>query len=67
MPTLTPEQWQRVSSYLDQAFDLPHSERSAWLVSLRQEDADLASLLEALLEEQQRADAEGFLQISCLS
>ncbi|HZP64483.1 MAG TPA: serine/threonine-protein kinase [Terriglobales bacterium] len=66
MPTPTPEQWQRVSSYLDQAFDLPHGERAAWLSSVRHQDADLASLLEALLEDQQRADAEGFLQISPL-
>jgi len=64
MSTLTPEQWQRVSPYLDQAFDIPQSERAAWLVSLRHEDADLASLLEALLEEQQSADSEGFLEIS---
>lgn len=58
MSTLTPEQWRRVSPYLDQAFDVPQSERAAWLISVRHEDAELASLLEALLQEQQSADSE---------
>jgi len=62
MSKLSPEQWQILSPYLDQALELPDDERSAWLAALRREDAALAAQLETLLAEHRALSEEGFLE-----
>src|SRR5689334_11453134 len=41
----------RLSELLDEALDLPHSERTAWLERLNPADAALRPRLEAMLED----------------
>lgn len=53
--------WARLSPYLDQALDLPPSERAAWLESLRTREPALAADLQALLDERDAISREGFL------
>ena len=62
MSTIKPNQWQALSSYLDQALTLSGEELSAWLDGLRAENPELASQLETLLEEHRAAEKEGFLE-----
>jgi serine/threonine protein kinase len=62
----TPDQWQQISPYLDEALDMTTAERSQWLVSLREKDAHLASILQGLLDEQQGLAEERFLEESLL-
>jgi hypothetical protein len=65
MSKLSPEQWQAVSPYLDQALAFQEEEdRSAWLASLREQNPDLAKCLQALLEEHRALAREGFLEQS---
>src|SRR5580698_153836 len=66
MSTLTPEQWKRVSPYLDEALELPPEQRAEWLLTLSEKDAELASLVQALLDEQRQVEQEGFLERSPL-
>jgi len=66
MSNLTPDQWQKVSPYLDEALELAPERRASWLLSLKEKDARLASIVEALLVEQQQAEEEGFLEKSPL-
>lgn len=63
---MKPEEWQRISPYLDRALDLPPDTRDAWLLELRQTDPEVASLVRDLLEERERLDAKGFLAHSPL-
>jgi len=67
MSTLTPDQWQEVSPYLDEVLDIVPEQRAAWLLSLNEKDARLASLVRALLDEQQQLKQEGFLERSPIS
>jgi serine/threonine protein kinase len=67
MSTLTPDQWQEVSPYLDEILELVPEERAAWLVSLATKDARLASMVQTLLDEQQQLELEGFLEMSPIS
>jgi serine/threonine protein kinase/tetratricopeptide (TPR) repeat protein len=62
----TPDQWQQISPYLDEALEMATEERSQWLFSLREKDAHLASLLQGVLDEQQGLTEEGFLEESPL-
>ncbi len=66
MPTLTPDQWQQINPYLDEVLEMVPEQRPAWLLSLSQKDAKLASLMQALLDEQQQLKREGFLETSPL-
>src|SRR5579863_5865879 len=66
MSGLTPEQWQEVSPYLDEVLELVPEQRAAWLRSLSQENARLAAMVQALLDEQQQLRQEGFLERSPL-
>ncbi len=61
MPKLSPDQWQAVSPYLDQALGLAEEERASWLASLRERDPALADHLQALLEEHRALARDGFL------
>jgi serine/threonine protein kinase len=62
MSTLSPDQWQALSPYLDQALALTDDARAAWLSSLREQDPALAAQLGALLEEHRVLAQEGFLE-----
>jgi len=62
MSTLTPEQWEQVGPYLDEALELFPEQRAQWLLSLSQKDAKLASMVQALLDEQEQVEREGFLE-----
>jgi tetratricopeptide (TPR) repeat protein len=66
MSTLTPHQWQEVSPYLDEVLEIVPEQRSAWLLSLAEKDARLASMVRELLDEQQQLKQEGFLERSPL-
>jgi serine/threonine protein kinase len=66
MFTLTPEQWKQVSPYLEKALELFPEERAEWLLSLSEKDAELASMVQTLLEEHQQVEREGFLEKSPL-
>ncbi|MBZ5574111.1 MAG: protein kinase [Acidobacteriia bacterium] len=62
MSTLTPEQWQSLSPYLDQALAMTDDERAAWLASLGDQNPALAAQLAVLLEEHRLLAQEGFLE-----
>jgi eukaryotic-like serine/threonine-protein kinase len=64
MPNLTPDQWHEVSPYLDEVLEVAPEHRAAWLLSLREKDARLASIVETLLVEQDQLKKEGFLEKS---
>src|ERR1700687_1646658 len=51
MSFLSPDWWQAVSPYLDEALALPEPERAAWMTSPRSSNPDLAAELQVLLEE----------------
>ena len=42
MDTINPEQWQRLSPYLDKALTLAEDDRAEWLEGLRLEHPDIA-------------------------
>ena len=62
MSTLSPDQWQALSPYLDQALAMTDDERAAWLSQLGEQDPALATQLGALLDEHQVLAQEGFLE-----
>lgn len=62
MPSMDRQRWQVLSPYLDQALDLPTGARPAWLASLEAQDSTLAADLRALLDEQVRLEASGYLE-----
>ncbi len=55
-----------MSPYLDEVLDLAPEKRQPWLQSLHQKNAELASVLQALLDEQQQLQGEAFLEKSPL-
>src|SRR5580700_3642299 len=62
MRTLSPERWQIISPYLDQALAMSDDAQAAWLLSLRQQNPELAAELAALLGEHRMLIQEGFLE-----
>jgi serine/threonine protein kinase/tetratricopeptide (TPR) repeat protein len=62
MSTLSPDQWQVLSPYLDRALAMTDDERAAWLSSLGERDPALASQLAELLSEHRVLAQEGFLE-----
>jgi eukaryotic-like serine/threonine-protein kinase len=58
------ERWNQLTSYLDEALELPLPARAAWLESHRARDARLAADLETLLADYDRAAEESFLEHS---
>lgn len=62
MPTLSPEEWQFLSPYLDQALAISEDERGAWLSLLDEQNPALAAQLRALLDEHRVLEQEGFLE-----
>ena len=66
MSSPTPEQWEEISPYLDEVLEIVPEQRAAWLLALSEKDARLASMVRALLDEQQQLKQEGFLERSLL-
>ncbi len=62
MPTLSPDEWQAISPYLDQALAMSEDERAEWLRSLGEHDPTLVAQLTELLDEHQVLVREGFLE-----
>ena len=62
MHTLSPEQWQALRPYIEQALEMADGERSAWLASIRAQDTALADQLTSLLEEHSDLAKAGFLE-----
>jgi len=59
---ISPERWQEISPYLDHALSLSEERRDAWLSDFRAQRADLAGLLEQLLEEHRALSQKHFLE-----
>jgi serine/threonine protein kinase len=64
MSTLNPDSWQSISPHLDRALEIPEEERAAWLASLSEENAALATHLRKLLDEHRLLAQERFLEQS---
>ena len=62
MDTINPEQWQRLSPYLDKALTLAEDDRAEWLEGLRLEHPDIAEYVEELLDEHRAAEKSRFLE-----
>jgi serine/threonine protein kinase len=62
MSPLDQDRWQKISPLLDRALSLSGTDRAAWIESLRTEDPELASQLQALLNEHSVLAREGFLE-----
>lgn len=62
MITLSPDQWQEVTPYLNQALGMPEEQRGRWLASLEKENPAVATLLKELLYEHRVLAEEGFLE-----
>jgi serine/threonine protein kinase len=62
MSTLSPDEWQVLSPYLDRALAMTDEERSEWLSSLGERDPALAAQLAELLSEHRVLAQEGFLE-----
>jgi len=62
MSTLSPDQWQALSPYLDQALAMTEDARAEWLSSLGERDPALAAQLGALLDEHRVLAQQGFLE-----
>ena len=61
MSTLSPEQWQALRPYIEQALDMSDDERAALLSSIRAQNSELAGQLTSLLEEHKELAKAGFL------
>ena len=61
MSTLNREQWQALSPYLDQAFQMDESERELWLADLCSKNPGLGGQLKSLLQEHAELEQEGFM------
>jgi eukaryotic-like serine/threonine-protein kinase len=66
MPNLSDEQWRAFSDALDQALELPESERAAWLAALNAADRTVAEEVERSLATRQRQDFAAFLSEAAL-
>ncbi len=62
MFTLTPDRWQEISPYLDEALSLPDEERAKWLQELQTTKPEIAESLRNLLDEHAEAAQERFLE-----
>ena len=58
---MTPEQWQTISAYLDQAFELQEPERARWLSRLLLSDPINAEVVSRLLAEGKEEEFSQFL------
>jgi serine/threonine-protein kinase len=61
MKAFDSRRWLRASRHLDRVLELPAGERGACVDDIRREDPDIATDVEALLEQHRQLSAEGFL------
>jgi serine/threonine protein kinase len=61
-PSLNRADWQRLSAYLDQAFELDPPARELWLTDLAKTESDIADTLRGLLAQNEALAAAGFLE-----
>jgi serine/threonine protein kinase len=61
---LSPQRWQEITPYLDEALALREEERALWLETVRDSKPELAELLQELLQEHRAAAQEHFLEAS---
>ena len=61
MPPITPDRWRILSPYLDEALDIAADQRPAWLASISERDAALATDLKAMLAEHEVVNQAGFM------
>ena len=61
LPFLNPADWQRLSKYLDEAFELEPLERERLLTNLATTEPDFADTLRKLLARHESLTADGFL------
>jgi len=61
MTRFSQEQWAALSRLLDEALDIPESDRAAWLAGRRADHPELAPELESLLGRERNIEADGFL------
>ncbi len=54
--------WVRASRYLDRVLDLPAEERDACVATIRAEDPDIATDVQAMLAQHRQLSDEGFLE-----
>src|SRR5262245_25504344 len=66
MPELTPEQWKQASPFLDEVLSLSVENRPSWLAAFRENNPELAELVELLLDEHRALAEEQFLERSPL-
>jgi tetratricopeptide (TPR) repeat protein len=59
--------WQRISGYLDQAFDLEPQARERWLDELASTQPEVTDVLRVLLAEREILNAEQFLEYSSVA
>lgn len=62
MSPLSPERWQILSPYLDEALALPEEQRTAWLAGLRVRNPDVAEQIQALLHAERAVEQERYLE-----
>jgi serine/threonine-protein kinase len=62
MSTLSPDQWQAISPYLDEALALSEGDRAIWLSRLRHQKPGIADKLEELFREHKVLSRRGFLE-----
>jgi len=61
MPTFDSSRWLRASGHLDRVLDLPPHERDACIEAIRTTDPDIATDVQAMLDQHRQLSAEGFL------
>ena len=66
MPAIPPDRWRALSPYLDEALEIPTSDRRTWLASIRLQDPALASDLQMMLVEQDVVHESRFLERAVL-
>jgi eukaryotic-like serine/threonine-protein kinase len=62
VPAFSSEQWQEISHHLDHALSLSEHECVSWLADFRSQNADLAELVEQLLDEHRSLSREQFME-----
>jgi eukaryotic-like serine/threonine-protein kinase len=66
MPHVSPDRWRILSPYLDEALEIPATDRASWLAKIQARDITLAADLQALLDEHRKLHDSGFLEQSVL-
>jgi serine/threonine protein kinase/Tfp pilus assembly protein PilF len=62
MSSASPNRWERISPYLDEALTMSDEQRAVWMAALQEQDATLAAELQLLLDEHRALAEEEFLE-----